>query len=341
MIEIYLAITQKQLTNFESLISVSETIHKSNMHKLLIRDASFTYTHELWDEVITSNVLFQYKSNSKLTNFFYMFKKIKAYKNIILQLEKFKNSKDVRIFICYIEDVLSNFLFFYFNNNAEFIVVEDGVLNYYKHTLNNVNQHRFFLKKTISLFYGIPFKAYTGHSSGAEYERVKEQFLTFPESAFISKKTHQLPVKKKFMIESTKSLFLIGQETYIELLGKDVYRCKFRTFLISIHAEVKKQGISKVYYKPRYKITEFEQKILSQVFGKKNITIVNSQLSSEEVFFQNLKSSHVASFDSSTSINIYAQLHDNQRVCITFYYYPVYQSKVCSLFNSLGFNKLN
>lgn len=339
MIEIYLAITQKQVLNFETLISDSDIMVESNTYKLLIRDGSFNYNRELWDEVITSEILLQYKSNSRVDNFVYMCKKIKAYKTIIKQLKKHNNSKEIRVFVCYIEDVLSNFLFF--NFKAEFIVVEDGILNYYNHTYSNVNKLRFMLKKVIAILYGIPFKRYKGHSSGVEYNKVIKQFLTFPQAAFIPQKACQLPIKKKSITEINKGLFLIGQETYLELLTRDQYKHNFYKLLNSIHCEIQEKGIKKVFYKPRYKIIPFEKKALISVFGKENLTIIFSELSSEEFYFKHLNCSHIASFNSSTSINIYAQLLDYQKKNITFYYYSIIQSEVNFLFESLGFNRLN
>lgn len=341
MIDIYLAITQKQLINFESLISTSEAMDKSNSHKILIRDTSFSYKKEIWNEVITSEVIFQSKSNYKLANLFYMFKKIKTYKKIINQLEEYKNSKNTRIFICYIEDVLSNFLFFNFNNTAEFVVVEDGVLNYYNHTLKNVNSLRFAFKKIISRLYGIPFKAYKGHSSGIEYEKVSKQFLTFPDAAFVSKQAHQLPVIQKTIDTVNQGLFIIGQETYLEHLPSHVYKEKFKSFLTAIFLELPSKSISHVVYKPRYKINVFEKETLDFTFGKANVTIIDTKLSSEEYYFKQLKLSHIASFDSSTSINIYAQLLDEQKTDITFFYYPIFESELHRLFNNLGFKCLN
>jgi hypothetical protein len=340
MIEIYVAITQKQLENFESIINYSRNVNKKNRHKILIRDKSFDFNPKLWDQVITSNVLFQQKSGKKLEDFLYMFKKISAYKKIINELDLYRNISQIKIFICYIEDVLSNFLFFNFNKNAEIIVVEDGTLNYYNHSINNLNKLRFYLKKIISFLNGINFKTYKGHSSGAEYDRVSKQFLTFPDAAFIPTKALELPKKQVRISNFSQSLYIVGQDTYIEILNKESYNIEFKHFIKSISQEMNNKSVAKVFYKPRYKISDFEKQTLSSFFKDKEVEIVKNQLNSEEVYFSMLKSKYIASFNSSTMINIYAHLGKDQKHEVEFYFYPIIHSEIVTLFENLGFKNL-
>lgn len=341
MIEIYIAITQKQIKNFESIISHDSENDKKTAYKILIRDSSFNYNVSLWDQVITSEVLFQKKSGKKLEDFLYMFKKIDAYKKIINKLAAYKNINEVRIFVCYIEDVLSNHLFFNFNKQADIIVIEDGVLNYYNHNFDNVNKIRFFLKKIISFFYGINVIIYKGHSSGIEYTKVSKQYLTFPNLAFVPVNTYKLPKSNIFIPNISKSLFIVGQETYIELLGKEEYFKQFELFINALFEKIKAKEIVKVYYKPRYKVFNHEIMILNYYFKKENVEIITDQLSSEEIYFLNLHSRYIASFSSSTMINIFAQLTEIQNNEISFYFYSIRDSELIHLFKRLGFQNLN
>jgi hypothetical protein len=340
MIEIYLAITQKQVFNIESLLVNSK--EDLNVHRILLKDKTFTCNQNMWKEIISSQVVFQHKRSSSIGELFYMFNKMNAYKKMIGKLQPYKNKKDLKIYLFYIEDVLSNYLFFNFNTNSEIIIIEDGILNYYNHNLADVSKIRFLIKKIIAFLFGIPFKSYKGHSSGIEYDRVVKQFLTFPNAAFYKNKVFLLPTTERNVLKFTNTLFLVGQEVYEQILGRRKYINHLNKFFISLLNKIKGKNITTIYYKPRYKISEFEKEILQTVFNEFNIQIINNnEFSSEDIYFEKLQSRYIASFDSSSMTNIYAQLASNQREEIRFYFSPANHTEISKLFLKLGFIQLN
>ncbi|HET8810834.1 MAG TPA: hypothetical protein VFM65_11295 [Flavobacteriaceae bacterium] len=329
---IFIAIGQNHVNNFEKLIQ--EQLVTSGIN-VLVSGSNVVFDAKYWDQTIISDRSFNNKSTSLIEQVSSITKKIKSYKTLIEQIDPLKSAATT-IYISYIEDVLSNYLFFSFKPKVSIVVVEDGTLNYYDHSLKNIDTLKFKLKKIISFLFGIPFKKYAGHSSGAEDPRVTAQYLTFPKLAFVSKNAIQLPIERKEVPNLIDDLYFIGQESYGQLLGKE----KFEELLKEMFSALKQapfyEKVKKVYYKPHRNGTQIPKGVLRKVFDGKKIEIVNSALSSEDFYFEKAPCKHIAGFDSSTFPNIYSKLTDNDRKKVVFYVYPV-NHELTLLFEKLNF----
>jgi hypothetical protein len=338
MIEIYFGLTDKHVQNFEIIIQ-NQKKDNEKAHKILITD-KHNFKQKFWDKVIISDAVFLKKGTHVFIDLYYMIKKIKAYKNIINQLKVYKKEKQVRIYLAYVEDVLSNYLFFSFHSNAEILIVEDGVLNYYNHSFKNISPKRFYIKKFLSQLFGIQFLKYQGHSSGIEYDRAVCQYLSFPEMAYWPKKAKQMPVEV-FNLKALKNdLFIIGQENLTQIVGLQSYKTIFYEFVDDLKQNMSNFNIQHIYYKPRHKCLDFELKYMQEVFKDFNLKILNNEYLAEEDYFKNIQSAHIASMVSSALLIIYAKAGKDMKPQLRVMYKPVIQNDISRLFEKLEFIKL-
>ncbi len=338
MVEIYFGLTDKHIDNFECIIKGE--IHQKATEKILITDKE-NYTSKLWDKVINSDTYFLQKGTNVYYDFYFMIKKIKGYKKIINQLEIYKKENKVRVYLAYIEDILSNYLFFSYHKNAEVIVVEDGVLNYYNHTFENIDKNRFYIKKILAQTFGIPFKKYKGHSSGIDYNKTIMQYLSFPEKAFISKKAHKLPSQVETIYRLKNNLFILGQENFIQMFGLNEYKTFFYEFIDQLRQETQSFKIDKIYYKPRYNCLDFELEYMENAFGKTRVQVLRNDLIAEEDYFKNIKSMYIASMISSALLTIYSRCHEDSKSKLKIYFKPIMNNEISNLFEQLNFIKLS
>lgn len=337
MKHIFVALGQHHVNNFENII-------KNNLigtgETILMAGPDVVIDHERWDEMVISKKSFNNKAPSVLFQVFSINAKIRTYRNLIKRIAHLKNEQ-VTVYICYIEDVLSNYMFFSFSKDIKAVIIEDGTLNYYNHTLRNIDKKKFLLKQLFAAVNGVSFKNYKGHSSGAEYAHVKAQYLTFPESSIIKTNAKQLPIEKEILQELSNSLFIIGQEAYGNLIGQNQFETALHSFMNRLRTQPFYKEITTVYYKPHRNGKQLLENIFSESFPEKNVKVIHTSKTSEELYFEDIKAKYIACFDSSTLINIYSKLEDKDRNTIHFYVNPLKNDELIPLFKNLKFTFLN
>ena len=339
MVEIYFGLTEKHINNFENIIKY-ESKDEKKIQRILITDKN-THNSKLWDRIIFSDVIFLQKGKNTFQDLSFMIKKIRSYKKIINKLKVYKNESGVRIYLAYIEDILSNYLFFHFYEKPEVIIVEDGILNYYEHTFNDVSKVRFYIKKTLSRLFNIKYSKYKGHSSGIDYPCSKMQYLSFPDQAYVPKKAHLLPKEQVLVNEPNNYLYIIGQENLIQIIGINNYKLKFFEFIDELKEYLSTSEVDTIFYKPRNKCFEFELEYMEQTFNNFKFEVLNNRLLAEEDYFKNIRSRYVASMISSALLTIYSILSDDTKQHFEFIYKPIMDSRMSKLFEKLKFTKLD
>ena len=337
MKNIFVALGQHHVHNFEKLI---ENNLVGEGERILLAGSGLIYNSLKWNKIIEAEQSFNNTADSAINQVSAINSKLRSYKKMIDQLSSLKNDA-ITLYVCYIEDVLTNYLFLSFGKNTQAVIVEDGTLNYYGHSLNNISKLKFLLKQTIAQTHGIPFKKYKGHSSGAEYEHVLSQFLTLPEHAFIKKNARQLPLEKESITTFSNSLYIIGQESYGTLLGQDFFESSLEGFLIRLKNQPFFIDIDTIYYKPHRNGKQFQDSYFTEAFPDKKVIVLRTELTSETLYFEQLHSKYVAAFDSSTLINVYSKLKENDRNQVSFLVHPLKNDELLPLFKNLGFHFLN
>ncbi len=328
----FVALGQNHLNNFEKLIDNGLI---GNGQKILIAASNVLFDPRAWDRTFISQKSFDNKSASMMEQLSAIQSKIKVYKGLIDRLAEFRSESAV-IYIAFIEDILSNFMFFSFSPHAKIVVVEDGTLNYYDHSFDDIDKIKFNLKKYIAKYYGIPFCKYSGHSSGAEDPRVAAQYLTFPKQAFILKNACQLPIKTIPLPKIHNSLYIIGQEAYAREMDKERFKEKIHAFFMAIKRQKFYGGIKKIYYKPHRNAAWIPEELLNRIFDEKRIELVDTKLTAEDHFFEKAPCRFLTGFDSSVFLNIYSKLTEQDKPEIKFYVCPI-NKKMTPLFEKLCF----
>ncbi|MBL4642742.1 MAG: hypothetical protein JKY44_04030, partial [Flavobacteriaceae bacterium] len=190
MINIYIGISKNQVSSYEEILRLKENTASKNV---LISNKTIENSSDLWDEVIYADKSFNNQSNSNVSAIYNITKKIFQYKQVVKKLKKYKHEKNTTLYFTYVEDILTNYLLYSFNKNIKGIVVEDGTLNYYPHTINSLSKKKVYLKWILSNFYGLRFKLYKGHSSGIESKNVSKQYVRVPELSMFPNKSEKLP----------------------------------------------------------------------------------------------------------------------------------------------------
>ncbi|MEX0997214.1 MAG: hypothetical protein WDZ45_09225 [Flavobacteriaceae bacterium] len=337
MTHLFVALGQNHIIKFESLI---KNEYVEDGQKILLGGSNVTVNKQIWDKTILSKTSFNNNASSFFEQFVTIKSKIKSYSEIINQLNEYKND-DITVYVSYIEDVLSNFIFLNFNKNSKGVVVEDGTLNYYDHSFKNINKVKFYLKKIISLYYKIKFQKYQGHSSGADYSHVCSNFLTFPEHAFVAKNAKPLPLKKEIISKPINALYIIGQEPFGNVLGLEKFYKVLNDFFCTLKNQTFYADIEKIYYKPHRNGVQLTEAYLKSFFIEKELKVIYSEKTSEELFFEEITCIYISSFNSSSLTTIYSKLPENEKSNFNFYVYPIINNELANLFQKLNFNFLN
>ena len=338
MVEIYFGLTEKHIDNFENIIKHKSTDEK-RCQRILITDKN-SNNSKLWDRIIYSDASFLQKGKNIFQDLYFMIKKIRSYKKIMNKLKVYKKESEVRIYLAYIEDILSNYLFFHFHEQPEVVIVEDGILNYYDHTFKDVNKVRFYIKKTLSSLFNIKYTKYEGHSSGIDHPWSKMQYLSFPDQAHIPEKARQLPTEQILVNEPKDHLYIIGQENLIQIIGLNKYKSMFFEFIDELKEYLSTCEIDTIFYKPRNKYFDFELEYMEQTFNNFEFEVLDNNLLAEEDYFKNVRSRYVASMISSALLTIYSKVSDETKEHFRFIYKPIMDNKISKLFEKLKFTKL-
>ncbi|TNJ47048.1 hypothetical protein KFZ70_05430 [Tamlana fucoidanivorans] len=332
MTNLFIALSNNQVSN--SSILAKEMKHDKN---ILITSRKLNFNEAIFSKVICVEQSFNNQSTGVIKSVRAIIAKIKSYKKIVDRISYLKNEKDITIYFSYIEDILTNYLLFSFNKNVKGVVVEDGTLNYYSHTINSISKLKIYSKWLLSKWYGIPFILYKGHSSGIEYDFVKEQYVRSPEISLFPEKSKQLKFSKRYL-DLSQTILVVGQEAYINMYGKEMYLKRLKE-LIEIITESDSYSTSKkIYYKPHRHGGRVENSFISNLFGDKEVVFLDSDAPLEDLYFNQLKSKHIFGFDSSVFLNIYLETDEAVRNEINFNVLLVYNKKMKPIFNRFNFN---
>lgn len=334
MIELFVALSNSHISIYEALIKADKVGPGT---KIIITSNSLQYESNLWDKTILIDNSFNNQSDSLKNSFKNIYLKIRNYKQVLKQLEPYKNENKIRLYFTYIEDILTNHLLLSYSPNVEGIVVEDGTLNYYLHTIRDINILKLVSKWFMSNFMGIRFKFYKGHSSGIDYEHVKAQYVRAPDFAINPHKSQQLPiVQKEFLV--TETMLLIGQEAYINMYGLKKYH-EALDFLIERMKNMDSYSrVSTIYYKPHRHGQRINYLDLKKKFSIKKLQILEESTPLEELYFNNLRSKYIFSFDSSALINIFLESEEDLRKHISINVLMAYNKRLEPIFKNFNFN---
>lgn len=337
MKNLFVALGQHHVQNFENLIDNNLVVAGE---RILMAGSGLIYNPLKWDRVIIAEQSFNNNADSVFSQVAAINSKIRSYKKMLSHISSLKN-EPITLYVSYIEDVLTNYLFLSFGKNIQAVIVEDGTLNYYDHSLKKISKVKFLLKQTIAKTQGITFKKYYGHSSGADYDHVTAQFLTLPKHAFIQKKAKQLPLEIENLHTFSNSLYIIGQESYGTLLGQKFFETELQNFLKILKTQTFYKEIEAIYYKPHRNGKQFPDSYFKDVFTEKEVIILRTDQTSETVYFEKLHSKYIATFDSSTLINLYSKLQEKKKSEVNFFVNPLKNDELITLFKRLNFHFLN
>lgn len=335
MTNIFIGIAQGQVDNFQNLIRQLEV---QNEHNVLVTSKSIKYDVKIFQKVITSGETFNNNTKNKIEKLKSIVFKIKHYKSIIKALKPYQEEEKITLYFCYIEDVLTNHLFFFFNKNIKGIVVEDGVLNYYNHTFKNISNLTFFFKRVISFLFGVKIKKYKGHSSGIDYEKTNCQYVRVPSLSIAPHKSKLLQVTQLNIGSFTDSILFIGQEPLEGVIGEEEYYKRISFILDKIKSY---SNIEKVYYKPHRNGKRLNRKFLESNIKDSKIIYLDDNTSIEDLYLSSLRSKYIFGFNTSAAINIYMSLCENDRRKIHLNVFLEKEDTLKGVFTQLKFNILH
>lgn len=334
MINIYIGISKNQVSSYEEILRLKENTTSKNV---LISNKTIENSRDLWDEVIYADKSFNNQSNSNVSAIYNITKKIFQYKQVVKKLKKYKHEKNATLYFTYVEDILTNYLLYSFNKNIKGIVVEDGTLNYYPHTINSLSKKKVYLKWILSNFYGLRFKLYKGHSSGIESKNVSKQYVRVPELSMFPYKSEKLPYPKR-TISFTNTFLVIGQEGYINQLGEKRYIDNLEYLVHLMKSNSNYTNIETIYYKPHRHGKRINFDWFKKQFNSKEVICLESDEPLEDLYFNKLGSRYIFSFDSSALLNIYLESKEDQRDDLNFNVLLRYNYLLEPIFKKFKFN---
>jgi hypothetical protein len=334
MINIYIGISKNQVSSYEEILQFKEVKKAKNV---LISNRTLENNANLWDEVIYADKSFNNQSINNVSAIYNITKKIHQYKQVVKKLKKYKYEKNATLYFTYIEDILTNYLLFSFNKNIKGVVVEDGTLNYYPHTIHSLSKKKVYLKWALSNLYGLRFKLYKGHSSGIESKNVSKQYVRVPELSMFPNKSIKLPYPRRNAI-LTNTFLIIGQEGYINQLGEKRYIKSVEKLIKLIRSNSSYKDVEKLYYKPHRNGKRIDNHWLSKQLECKEIIFLEPDEPLEDLYFNKLGSSHIFSFDSSALLNIYLESNDTHRKKLNFHVLLRYNHLLEPVFEKFKFN---
>lgn len=334
MINIFIGLSNNQISSCELILNQNNNV---NQYNILVSNKTLKINTTLWDEIIFSENSFNNQPKGMASSFLIIYNKIKQYKSIISKLEKFNKEKEITLYFSYIEEILTNYMLLSFNKNLKGIVIEDGTLNYYSHTISNIPITKRFLKWGLSNIFGIRFKLYKGHSSGIQYEHVIKQYVRLPELSLFPNKSVLLPYPIR-NIPLTDSILIIGQEPYINMYGLERYNKTLNELVTLIKKNHDFNDIKKIYYKPHRHGQRIDYNGIKEVFKNRQVEILDGDDSLENVYFEELRSRHIYTFDSSALLNIFLESSEINKSKVSFNVLLRYNVLLEPIFKKFNFN---
>lgn len=332
MTNLFIGLSNNQVLSYTRIVK-----DLSNQNNILITNNTIPFDKHSFSQVIIVDRSFNNQSSGLISSIKNILQKIKSYKLILKKINHLRKEERLTLYFTYIEDILTNYLLFSFNKNIQGIVVEDGTLNYYSHTIHNLSKKKIWAKKILCYLNGIPFKFYKGHSSGIEYDHVVKQYVKSPDLALFPKKSVQLDYSKK-KVELNKSILIIGQEAYINTHGLNLYLERLNKIFSYVLNQPFYDEITKIYYKPHRNGARINYTLLDSKFAAKEIIVLNSDLPLEDLYFQELKSKYIFGFDSSVFLNLYLESDETSKEEINFNVFLYYNKELRYIFEKFDFN---
>lgn len=325
---LFIAISPSHILNFEELI-------KGELHSgktILINPGDFHFDSNKWDMVICGGLDLIYKVSSPLKKIWFQVKKLLLYRKYLRRVyAKIDITSNYDLYYCNLDDVLTNHLYqeLIRNHYNRFIVVEDGVLNYYYPVQNWTVLRR---KKFLSNIFGLNFKVYAGHPTNIESKEVAMQYVRLPEKAIEPSKSIVLPYDSISYQHQSDVLLIIGQDImHNTSLGEEYYIQRVEKLFCSI-LELEGKN-KKVIYKPhRNGNLDLAKKALFKTFS--NIEVLMDITPVEELVGL-ISPGSIYSFESSAMLNLKLSLkNDKVRMGIL----PFYQhdTGLIPLYKELG-----
>ena len=334
MVSIFIGLSQHHVDLFQDhLITRSEFEGDG----ILITGATTIYDAEVWHTVIPLKGSLTNRSESMVERIKNMTHKIRQYKKASKELKTYKDNRAINLIFSSLEDVLTNYLFFYFSKEIRGYVIEDGVLNYYNHTQKNVAFTTLLSKKILSIAHGLNFKIYSGHTSGIEYAQVVRQYVRVPSLTMNPKKSTLLPVTKRSLIRCNKDILILGQEPYANV-APIKYAEKLDQLLFKIKSSDAYKKADKIIYKPHRHGPRHDYSFFAEKFMGKEVEYVSTEINAEDYFFERARCQNLVTFDSSAVFNIYIKSDSKTQEKLNITVFPFEENELTGLFKNLGFN---
>lgn len=340
MNNIFLGLSQQQVNIFQSFFLKKVVGGKDK--NILITDAAYNVDAPKWNEIYYTQARINNQAGSFIARVIGIISKIKSYKKTVKQIKKYKHEGEVTLYCSTIEDVLSNYLFFYFNKHINAVIIEDGILNYYWHTHKNLSPVVLILKKLIALCYGINFKSfYKGHTSGISYDKALYQYVREPDYSISPKKSKLLQTPSRNISALTNSILIIGQEPYANLRGKTFFNRKLEQLISFVKISPYYESSKTIFYKPHRHGPRISEAFFENSFFGKEVCFLKAEDVLEDLYFSTLKSKTVFSFDSSAVLNIYLECPLEVRSGMDVNLLPIAGKDLVDLFKKFNFKLLD
>lgn len=332
MNNLYIALSTHHLKYCEKIASQNKTANN-----ILVTSKNFDIDTACFSRIIfLSSTTYNQSASfgSKLNN---IIKKTATYRKVVNELKDIKNEENLTLYYSSLEDILSNYLLFYFSKTVKGIIIEDGVLNYYEHNLNDVSSVNFNLKKAISYGFGLKLKSYKGHTSGIDYEKVRHQLVREPKYAIRPEKSKTLLREKRTVFSLNDNILIVGQESYGSIFSLDFYMNKLLKLIELIKSDKGFSTERKVFYKPHRHGPRIDVAVIAKSFEENKFSYIEEEISMEDLYFNIIRCKNIYTFDSSAVFSIYADspLEIKEKLNITVM--PFYKSDLNSLFAKLNF----
>lgn len=336
MNNLYIALSTHHLKYCEMIAEGNK-----NGNNVVITSDYFDVNTERFDKVVFLKKTAYNQSDSIISKIKNIVDKTSAYKKALKEIDYLKDTSKLNLFYSSLEDILSNYLFFNFSKNIQGIIIEDGVLNYYQHSLKDVSSFNFFLKKVIALSFGLRLNSYEGHTTGIDYEKAKYQLVREPRYAIRPEKSKNLPKEKRSLSNLNDNILIVGQEPYGSSFGKKVYMDKLIKLVQIIKKNKEFNNEKIIFYKPHRHGPRIEVKTIEQIFNDNTFQYVEEDISMEDLFFDKIKCKNIYTFDSSAVFSIFSDSPINIQNELNINVMPFHKSVLNMLFLKLNFTILS
>ncbi|NYJ26408.1 hypothetical protein [Allomuricauda sp. ARW1Y1] len=329
-VAVFIAISPSHISSFQSLIkfTLKET------HLILLNPGNFNFNEKLWDKVVQGDLNLRYRPRSFVKKALFQIEKLKGYKRFYIKAKNIIGQSSVNLYFCHFEDVITNHFAneLLKNNQNEFYVVEDGILNYY---MPKVNYRSLFFKKILCSLIGLKFKIFYDHPTQIFKSWVNAQYVRMPEKAICPDKSIFLPFEPIDYQPNSENVLIIGQDIRQEIDGKEEYSQKLEKLFNHV---LDKVGDRKIYYKPhRNGDVKTAENLLKKVFGQ--YLLYDDPTPVEECLGQ-LLPKNIFSFESTAILNIKLAL---KRDNVNLYVFPYMDDfpEIGELYKNLEISILN